>query len=170
MLWCCCGGGGRARARARALACRVLFCADYGGRLFDMFDERNKKQNKKGSRERFSSKSSEINHFTRETTNTTKKKKKKNEREEEKKKMSKSSLGSVYATYPPTIASVRAIKPRVSFTLKRTTHASVCTISVFAIGVFLSRVLRDERELYRIAMEHHKSQGPNRRSSWTGSW
>ncbi len=83
-----------------------------------------------------------------------KKKKKKN-------KMSKSLLGSVYVTYPPTIASVRAIKPRVSFTLsKNNTRVGLYHLPFLALLVYFFRECYETSgKPYRIAMEHHKSQG-----------
>ena len=75
--------------------------------------------------------------------------------------MSKSLLGSVYVTYPPTIASVRAIKPRVSFTLsKNNTRVGLYHLPFLALLVYFFRECYETSgKPYRIAMEHHKSQG-----------
>jgi hypothetical protein len=69
--------------------------------------------------------------------------------------MSKSLLGSVYVTYPPTIASVRAIKPRVSFTLsKNNTRVGLYHLPFLALLVYFFRECYETSgKPYRIAME-----------------
>ena len=64
-------------------------------------------------------------------------------------------------TYPPTIASVRAIKPRVSFTRsKNNERVGLYHLPFLALLVYFFRECYETSgKPYRIAMEHHKSQG-----------